>query len=205
MSDTAAIVLAAGLSRRIGAANKLLMPIGETALLRGVVVACAAVTDHPVTVVTGHQADAIEAILQDLAVRFAHNSRFEEGQMTSVDQGLRQAPQADSYLVALGDQPRITARCLQQLLSAHHADAGERITVPIVHGQRGNPIVVPAAQRARMLADPMNLGCRKLTRTAPEIVHPYITTNESFVLDIDTADDLARIQKGTAMPLETRQ
>lgn len=194
MSDTAAIVLAAGLSRRMGTANKLLEPIGGEILVCRVVAACAAVTQHPVVVITGHQDKAIRMALRDASVKFVHNTRFEDGQMTSVDAGLRGAPEAQSYLIALGDQPMITAGCLDELLQAHHAKADGRITVPMVEGVRGNPIVVPAAQRARMLADPINLGCRKLTRTAPELVHAFDTTNRSFVVDIDTAADLALVR-----------
>ena len=194
MSDTAAIVLAAGLSRRMGAANKLLLSVGDDVLVRRVVLACAAVTDHPVTVVTGHQSDLIKDFMRGCPVVFVHNPDFEDGQMTSVDAGLRGAPAATNYLIALGDQPRITASCLTALLEAHHAQARGRITVPMVEGSRGNPIVVPAELRARMLADPVNLGCRNLTRTAPEFVHEYNTPDASFLVDIDTPADLALLQ-----------
>ena len=95
MSDTAAIVLAAGLSRRMGDLNKLLLHVGEDILLTHVVSACAAATDHPVTVVTGHQAQAVIDALAPAAVNVVHNRQFEEGQMTSVDAGLRGAPEAE--------------------------------------------------------------------------------------------------------------
>ncbi len=191
MGDTAAIDLAAGLSRRMGEENKLLLSIGDDILLRRVVMACTAVTDFPVTVVVGYQEDAVRTALRDEPVVFVRNSRFEEEQMTSVDAGLQGAPSAATYLIALGDQPKITSDCLRELLDAHHATAGERITVPMVGGIRGNPIVIPAVQRAQMLAGPINLGCRKLTRNSPKNVHLFTTTNNSFVVDIDTPADLA--------------
>lgn len=196
MPDVAAIVLAAGLSRRMGAINKLLEDVGGTPLLCRVCAACDVISDHPVTVVTGHQSDAVRTLLRDYPVRFVHNERYSEGQMTSVDAGLRAAPAAQSYLLALGDQPRITAACLQDLLEAHHAQAAGRITVPIVDGNRGNPIVIPAPLRVRMLADAVNPGCRNLTRSRPDLVHRHNTQNESFLVDIDTAEDLARARGG---------
>lgn len=205
MSDTAAIVLAAGLSRRMGAANKLLLSVGDDVLVRTVVLACAAVTDHPVTVVTGHQSDLIKDVLHGYPVVFVHNPDFEDGQMTSVDAGLRSAPEAETCLIALGDQPRITASCLTELLETHHEQARGRITIPMVDGSRGNPIVVPADQRTLMLADPVNLGCRKLTRTAPELVHEYDTLDVSFVVDIDTPADLALVRAELPPHTEKRQ
>lgn len=191
MSDTAAIVLAAGLSRRMGEFNKLLLHVGKDILLTHIVSACAAATDHPVTVVTGHQAQAVIDALAPAAVNVIHNSQFKEGQMTSVDAGLRGAPEARTYLIALGDQAFLTADDLRELLAAHHVQADGRITVPMVGAIRGNPIVMPAAQRALILADPVNLGCRKLTRTSPERVHQFRTTNHSFIADVDTPEDLA--------------
>lgn len=175
----------------MGSVNKLLLSIDGEILVRRVVAACAAVTQHPVTVVTGYQDVAIKEALRDAPVSFVHNPRFENGQMTSVDAGLRGAPTAQTYLVALGDQPMISSEDLKELLGVHHAKANIRITVPRVGGVRGNPIAVPAMQRARMLADPFNLGCRKLTRGSPEHVNVFETNNRSFVIDLDTPADLS--------------
>ena len=196
MSDVAAIVLAAGLSLRMGALNKLLTPIGDDILVSIVVSACAAASDHPVTVVTGYQAEVIELAFHNAPTNFAHNINYKEGQMTSVDVGLRRAPKAETYLIALGDQPKITKDCLKELLEAHAAQRSQRITVPIVDGQRGNPIVVPAVLRSLMLSDPINLGCQKLTRKSPELVNKYATPNKSFIIDIDTPQDLVLAKLG---------
>ena len=190
MSDAVAIVLAAGLSRRMGAKNKLLLDVGDELVVRRVVKACAGVTHRPVLVVTGHESHAIRHALQDLPVEFIQNPDFSQGQMTSVDAGLRAAPQADSYILALGDQPHLRVDHLALLLHSHKTEAKGRITVPSVNGVRGNPIIIPARIRARMLADPVNLGCRNLTRTQPELVHSFHTSESAFVTDIDTPHDL---------------
>jgi molybdenum cofactor cytidylyltransferase len=194
MSDKAAVALAAGLHRRMDEANKLLLSVRGDILLCRVVVACAATTDHPVNAVIGYQEDAVKDALHDVPVVIVHNSRFEENQMTSVDAGLGGAPAAKTYLAALGDQPKITSDCLRDLLEVHHAGAGGRMTVPMVDGIRGNPIVVPTAQPARILADLVNLGCRNLTRTSTEIVPHFTTTDDSFVVDVDTPEDLALVR-----------
>lgn len=191
MTDVVSIVLAAGLSRRMGRANKLLLPINGMPMVQNAVRACRAVSDGPVIVVTGYEQQTVCHALQGEEVSFVENAAYAEGQMTSVDAGLRAAPEATCYLLALGDQPNISAQNLAGLIAAHQADASGRITVPFVDGVRGNPIVIPAAQRQHMLADPVNLGCRKLTRTFPELVHQYQTDDRSFVMDIDTPDELA--------------
>lgn len=192
MHDVATIVLGAGLSRRMGAENKLLTPLGDAPLVVRVVRACAAVSTVPVTVVLGHEAPLVEAALRGTGCNTVLNPDFTDGQMTSVSAGLTHAPAAAKCLLALGDQPFLTACHLRALLQAHQQGAKGRITVPFHAGQRGNPIVIPAALRDRIIAGQTNLGCRHLTRTVPDIVHSYPTPDPAFVTDIDTPQDLAR-------------
>src|ERR1700761_3262483 len=83
-----AVVLAAGLSRRMGAANKLLLPVGGQPLVRRVVSTIASLPFAEIVVVTGHQVDQVVIALAGLPVRVVHNTRYEEGQMTTVRAGL---------------------------------------------------------------------------------------------------------------------
>src|SRR5690554_4236235 len=92
MAELGAVVLAAGLSSRMGTRNKLLLPFHGEAILRRVVRACLAVCDLPVRVVTGHEADRIAALLADLPVVLVHNPDYRAGQMTSLVAGLRALP-----------------------------------------------------------------------------------------------------------------
>ena len=64
MSEATAILLAAGLSRRMGAKNKLLLPIGGTPMVRHVALTYLASIDGPLTVVPGFKADRIATALQ---------------------------------------------------------------------------------------------------------------------------------------------
>jgi molybdenum cofactor cytidylyltransferase len=84
MYSLGAIILAAGLSRRMGARNKLLLPINGKPMVRYVVETYLAVADAQICVVTGFEADKIEAALAGLPVQFAHNSDYKAGQPFSV-------------------------------------------------------------------------------------------------------------------------
>ncbi len=196
MAEVTAIVLAASLSRRMGAPNKLLLEIGGEALILRVVRACTEATGTPPIVVLGHEADRVAAALNGLAIRAVLNADHASGQMTSVACGLRAAPPEGHCLIALGDQPRMTADVLYPLIGAHLTQAGERITVPLrdrgTGQERGNPILIPAGLRARILDGDANLGCRNLTRDHPELVHRHVTDCDAFFVDIDTPEDLAR-------------
>ena len=198
MFDAAAIVLAAGLSRRMGTVNKLLVEINGTAMIRATVSACVAVSDAPVTVVTGHQATDIEQALSGLNVRFIHNPDYASGQAGSVVTGLNAVPEASITLVVLGDQPLLNAKSLDRLLEAHRASDQTRITIPVKGTDRGNPLVIPLALMPALLVDKTNPGCRKFTRNNPDKVNPVVLPDPAYFTDLDTLDDLKSFQAGEA-------
>lgn len=195
MYDTAAIVLAAGLSRRMGSVNKLLIEINGTAMIRATVSACLAVCDAPVTVVTGHQARDIKQALDGLGVSFIHNPDFASGQQGSVVAGLKAAPEAGTTLVVLGDQPLLDGAALERLLKTHRASDQTRITIPVNDGSvRGNPLVIPLALKRSLMADKANPGCRKFTRDNPDKVNPVALQDPAYFTDLDTLEDLQSLQ-----------
>ncbi|MDF1606872.1 nucleotidyltransferase family protein [Hoeflea sp. YIM 152468] len=196
MYNTAAIVLAAGLSRRMGTVNKLLVDIRGTPMIRATVSACAAVCDAPVTVVTGYQAAEIEQALAGLTIELVHNPEFASGQASSVVKGLNAAPEAKTTLVVLGDQPLLDGGALERLLQAHRASDQTRITLPVNGDDRGNPLVIPLALKAALLADKTDPGCRKFTRDNPGMVNPVPFQDPAYFTDLDTPDDLEFFQTG---------
>lgn len=191
MNDCTAIVLAAGLSRRMGPINKLLIPMNGQTMIRRSVEAYQSVCDTPLTVVTGYQPTEIETALRDLDIRFIFNPDFRAGQNTSVAAGLAAADAAANTLIGLGDQPFLTPDDLLWLLNQHGKTRTPKITVPVLDGARGNPLIIPLALRANLLADRQNPGCHKFTRDNPDLLHLVPTSNTAFFHDIDTPEDMA--------------
>lgn len=193
MNDVTTILLAAGLSRRMGARNKLLLPIAETPMIRHMVDTYSAATGGRVIVVTGHQADQIESALKGSGAETVFNPDFDQGQPTSVACGLHAAADGATLLIGLGDQPLLTPGDIRSLLAAHAAADTARISIPALDPQRGNPIVVPANLRAQLLADPKSPGCKKFTRTHPEHVQFHPLTSRGFYADVDTPQAYAAL------------
>ncbi|ABD55008.1 nucleotidyltransferase family protein [Jannaschia sp. CCS1] len=186
MRDVTAILLAAGLSRRMGERNKLLLPVGGVPMIRHVVDVYNAATSGSVLVVTGHEASDVAAALDGSGATTVFNPDFAQGQPTSVACGLRNAPEARALFIGLGDQPLLTADDLHALLAAHAAADPSRISIPALGDQRGNPIVVPSPLRAPLLADPRSPGCKTFTRTHPEHVQFHVLPSSGFYADVDT-------------------
>lgn len=196
MGNVTTIILAAGLSRRMGARNKLLLPVSDVPMIRHMVGVYRAATCGRVIVVTGHQADKIEGALEGSGVETRLNPDFEQGQPTSVACGLRAANHSDDILIGLGDQPLLKVEDIQSLLAAHEAADRSRISIPALDQQRGNPILVPSNLRARLLADPRSPGCKKFTRTHPEHVQFHQLASPGFFTDVDTPEAYTALKAG---------
>jgi molybdenum cofactor cytidylyltransferase len=99
-----AIILAAGSSRRMGANNKLLLPLDGMPLLMHIVDAVLASGAIDPIVVTGHQDDAVRAALANRAVRFVYNPAHADGIGGSVAAGTRAlSDQVEGVVICQGD------------------------------------------------------------------------------------------------------
>jgi molybdenum cofactor cytidylyltransferase len=193
----AAIVLAAGRSVRMGAANKLLADVGGRPMVRHAVEAALVSQARPVLVVTGHQADDVRAALAGLNVEFVANADFAQGLSTSLKAGIRAVPpEITGAVVLLGDMPRIEAAHLDAMIAAFASPAGAAIVVPMHEGQRGNPVLWPADLFAEMLALEGDAGARSLLTKHPDRVREIDLGTDAVLMDVDTPDALARLRGG---------
>ena len=191
--EVSTVLLAAGLSRRMGARNKLLLPVNGAPIISHMVSVYSEVSDGEVLVVTGHDAAEVEAALRYSRARCVRNADYQAGQSTSVACGLRHVEDSELLLIGLGDQPLICARDLRALIAAHKAANPDKISIPRRDSTRGNPIVAPASLRARLLDDPKQPGCKHFTRAHSEHVQFLETPAQGFFSDIDTPEDYAAL------------
>lgn len=193
MKRISAVLLAAGESRRMGAVNKLALPVRGEPLLRRTASLLLQLPLHERVLVTGHEAERSRALVAGLPLSIEHNPAYRDGQMTSVHRGLAalQAP-CDAVLICLADQPLLTTDDLRALLEAFE-DCPTPILVPTFEGRRGNPIVISSEQRAQILAGDRTLGCRRLIERHPERVTTFEMCNDHTVFDLDTPEAYARL------------
>ena len=191
----AAVLLAAGLSRRMGERNKLLIEIGGEPLVRRTakVYLAAGVDVHAVL---GFEAREVRAALEGLPITFVMNPHYEEGQQSSVRAGVESLPRGyDALLVALADQAALTPADIANLLGAFAARGGDRIIVPFFQGLRGNPVAFPVHLAATMRAAGKNAVSRAFIDNNPQLIEQYEAADERFIIDIDTPEDLASFGK----------
>jgi len=182
MRPTTAIILAAGLSTRMGA-QKLLLPVGGKPMVqhgldlveRMGFARCVLVTTPLVAerVVTG--------------VRIVINPAPEVGQSGSVRLGVLAAEPGSSLLFLTGDQPFLDTATLDVLLAA---DDGDSIVYPVgLDGAPKSPVLFGARFREELLALTGDEGGRQVRREHPEACRAVLVVDERVLLDVDTREE----------------
>jgi molybdenum cofactor cytidylyltransferase len=182
-----AILLAAGRSQRMGDRNKLLMDVGGRPMVRRVAETLLDSRVREVIAVLGCDSALVAAALAGLPLRIVVNDEYASGQMSSVRAGIATIANCPAgIVVALADQPGLEPADIDFLVDAFLALPEPKILVPTYGGQRGNPIVLPGAQRHALEAGGVNFGCRNLIERHPEAVVRIEAPNPHYVQDIDT-------------------
>jgi molybdenum cofactor cytidylyltransferase len=184
----AAIVLAAGGSKRM-AQLKQLLPIDGVPMVRRVTEAVCAVGLNQVVVVIGAQASAVETALRGLPVSLTTNKAWDQGLSTSVRAGLRALqPEIQAALLVLADQPGVTPPLMRALVARYRTSRAQ-IVAPTYQGRRGNPVIFDRALFPELLRARGDQGGRGVIAQRQNQVDLVETGDPAVLLDLDTFDD----------------
>lgn len=190
----AAIVLAAGQSRRMGSDNKLLLELSGKSMLQSAVEAAKDSKASEVVVVTGHESAMVRQSCDAEGVCFVHNEDFANGLSTSLRVGLSAVDdEIDGVIFCLGDMPMIQAAHINALIDAFDPVEGRKICVPTVNGKRGNPVLWSADFFDEICAVSGDTGARHLIGENDEAVVEVAFDDAGPVTDIDTPEMYAQI------------
>lgn len=194
-TNVAALILAAGRSSRMGTTHKLLETIDGIPIVQRAANAACASRAASVTVVTGHEADAIEALVTRPRITIARNPDYTRGMSSSLRCGIEALPPgSDGVLVMLADMPRIDAHHLDQLIEAFQ-EQPTHIIVPMYEGRRGNPVLWPREYFDEIRALEGDRGAQSLLAGHADRVVPVEIDDEAIFLDVDTPQDLNEQQR----------
>ena len=187
---TAAILLAAGESARMGR-PKPLLPWGEATLIEYQVQELRAAGVDDIVAVLGHEADAVRPRVP-AGARIVVNEAYLEGRASSLRAGARALDDSASPVVVLNvDQPR--PRDLLRTLLAAHGEAEATITLPVYEGKRGHPVIVDGSLLAELRnASEEERGLRGIIAAHDDGVHEVEVKSSIARLDINTPADYER-------------
>ncbi len=212
-----AIVLAAGMSRRMGKENKLLLPLAGKTMLETTIgnLMEAGIDGLSILVVTGHEAERVRAAIQHLPVMIIHNPSYEQGMTSSIQAGVRAAVSPtdtgraitqlpgtvradeeksipDGYMICLADMPWIKSADYALLAAAFRTRSVQDpkfICLPGYGPNQGNPVIFSSFYRHEILACENPEGCRDIVRANGRSVYRVMMPDDTILKDIDGPDD----------------
>jgi molybdenum cofactor cytidylyltransferase len=187
-----AIVLAAGLSTRMGQ-SKPLLPFGEWTVIEHILSVLGECSIGAIRVVTGYECEAVERCLMGWPVQMVFNPNYATGEMlTSLQIGLRSAlDEVDAALIVLGDQPALERSVVEKIVATYRSGRGS-IVIPSYQMRRGHPLLIDRKHWRDILALSEGQTLRDFFRSAAEAIHHVEVTTPSVLRDMDTPADYRR-------------
>lgn len=188
MKKICAIVLAAGLSSRMGE-DKLLMDYHGSPMAEHILKNISGnIAWFGQVLVVGRRAET-RALAQRHGFSYIHNLEPERGMGRSLALGVLAAENCGGFLLALSDMPDLKSGTLHTLCAQFSKDPA-RITVPVYGGRRGNPVLFPARLRAELAALDGDRGGRDILRREQQELARVQVYDSGILRDIDTKKDL---------------
>jgi molybdenum cofactor cytidylyltransferase len=173
-----------------GKVSKLLLPWGAGTVIEQVVSTLFAAGILDVLVVTGHQQEAIQAVLAPYPVRCVFNPAYANGEMlSSLQAGLRAVPvDQTGVLIALADQPQIQRAVVARVLQTFTDSDDQAVVVPSYQLRRGHPIVLPRWLWQEVLDLPPGDTLRTLINRHAAAIRYLVVDTPSVLADMDTPE-----------------
>ncbi len=187
------IILAAGLSRRMGQADKLFLPFGSTTILEEVIANIIPLLTEELIIVTSPLTHEKIKSLNIQGVRLVLNEDHETGMTSSIQKGVENATQGH-YMICLGDQPKIDTATYQKLIESHLNQSDHAITLPFYEGRKGNPVIFGGVYRAAILSHTQPEGCKEIVKVNNQHINAVEVADSGVMMDIDTPEDYQLIR-----------
>jgi molybdenum cofactor cytidylyltransferase len=194
----AAIVLAAGLSERMGEFKPLLTLDGKTAVERCVALFREAGIDD-VRVVAGHRGVELGPLLEGLGVRTVTNPRYLEGMFSSVVAGVDSLePEVEAFFVLPVDVPLVRSATIRRLLELQRQVHGASVIYPRFRGVRGHPPLIAAGHAREIAAWQGGGGLKAALGQWESAASELDVADGNILLDMDTPEDYLSLRDKAA-------
>lgn len=196
MQNIVAIVMAAGLSSRMGTFKQLL-PYRDKKVISSIVEVLLLSQITNTYVVVGYNQDQVKEELCNYRITTLYNPYYEEGMHTSVMCAVKSIPyDCDGFMMVLGDQPEISVKLIDSLIEAK-SKTNKGIIIPSFVNRKGHPVIFDKKyiEQARNL-DP-DKGLKALVQNNKDDICYLIVNDESVLFDIDTPSDYENLIKRT--------
>ena len=195
-----AVILAAGMSSRMGEPKQLLR-LGEKTLLGQVLDNARSAALDEIVLVLGAAAESIRQRVDLSKIKVVINSSYQQGMGTSLGAGLAALePAINAALILLADQPFVRPTTLDRICEEYRRSHAQ-IVIPLYNGFRGNPVLLDRSVFPEVTALSGDVGCRAIFGNHLEGIVKLPVDDVGILLDIDSKADFDKLQRvGGATP-----
>ena len=170
------ILLAAGLSKRMGGENKLTKKIQGIPLIKHSVKNILASSINELIIVLGYQKEIIEKLIdKHEKVKFIFNKDFESGMSSSIKIGINHlSDNSEAFFICLADMPMVNSNIYDLLIKSRNR---KDILVPTYKGQQGNPILFNKSMKEKIMSINGDTGAKKI-----------LELNKDKILNLEISD-----------------
>jgi molybdenum cofactor cytidylyltransferase len=187
-----AILLAAGESRRMGSPKALLHYQGRTFIERACTAFLTAGVDELIVVLGARAEEIGRALPSHPALRSVVNSRYPQGQLSSLMAGIGAlSPDSEAVVVNLVDHPMVASETIEAVIESFRASPLP-IVIASYQGKRGHPALFSSQVYGEILASPLDQGAKVVVRKDPARVREIPLDDPGILADIDTPEDYKR-------------
>jgi molybdenum cofactor cytidylyltransferase len=188
VKDIAAIVLAAGRSRRMGA-FKPLLPFGDSTVIESCINNIRAAGVEKITIVTGHRTDEVRAQLEHCPVNFTLNPEPDSEMSVSIALGVSQIGEdAKAVLITPADHPGVAPEIIKSVIDEWR-QSEFRLIQPEYESRGGHPVLIDLSYRNELLHLDPQTGLRSLFTEHREQVRRLPVSSPLVARDMDTWED----------------
>jgi CTP:molybdopterin cytidylyltransferase MocA len=194
LSRISSILLAAGSGTRFGG-GKLLAPFRGRPLIETALCELRRAPVDEIIAVIGSDGERLREICSSYGVRSVENPNWAEGISTSVRTGLQAcSPQTRAAVISLADQPLVGAEAIHRLVEAF--EQGAEVAVATYGGEPRNPVLF-AREVWSLLERELSgdRGARVILKRYPELVTEVPCDDVAESADVDTVEDLRRLEE----------
>lgn len=184
-----AIIMASGLSRRMGQ-NKLLMKYNDKFIIEHTLNTICELDFKSKILVT--QYNEIKELGKKLNYKVVNNTSPSMGQSESIKLGVENSPKCDGYMFFVGDQPLLNKNDIQKLIKVFKEDSNY-IVIPKYKDKSGNPVIYPSIYKEQILKLEGDKGGKSIIKSSDKI--KYVNVSENTLFDIDNIDDFNNLLK----------
>lgn len=183
-----AIIMAAGLSRRMGKDNKLLLDLKDKKIVEHVILTCLESNIDETIIV--YSDEKVGSLGKKYNLKTIFNPIATQGMSTSIVRAIKQVPDsADGVIILLGDMPFVNIDTINRMINELKGKSlHEKIIVPYFNGKRGNPVVFGKKYFVQLAEIKGDKGARDIINSNKESVIRLEIKENKENIDIDTKE-----------------